>query len=77
MDEVYLFVTKKIIFRYISKPVAWFDRHIIDGTMNGIAWIITFFARKIRNFQSGQVQQYGFVFFSGVVILAIVFILFW
>ncbi|MCK7530124.1 MAG: hypothetical protein MZV63_03235 [Marinilabiliales bacterium] len=37
IDEVYLFVTKKIIFRYISEPVAWFDRHIVDGTMNAIA----------------------------------------
>jgi NADH-quinone oxidoreductase subunit L len=37
IDEVYLFVTKKIIFQYISAPIAWFDRHIVDGTMNGIA----------------------------------------
>ena len=35
--KLYLFVTKKIIFRYISAPVAWFDRHIVDGTMNAIA----------------------------------------
>ncbi len=77
MDEVYLFVTKKIIFAHIAKPVAWFDRHVVDSTMNGIAWVTTTSSKKIKNFQSGQVQQYGFIFFTGVIVLAIVFIIFW
>ena len=38
MDEVYLFRNKKdTSFNYISRPVAWFDRHIVDGFMNLIA----------------------------------------
>lgn len=36
MDEIWLFVTKKIIFRCISIPLAWFDRHVIDQFMNFI-----------------------------------------
>ena len=31
LDEVYQFVTHRIIFKRISTPIAWFDRHIIDG----------------------------------------------
>ncbi len=77
IDEVYLFVTKKIIFNYISRPVAWFDRHVVDGTMNGIAWATGYTARAIRDLQSGQVQKYGYVFVSGAVVLAIIFIIFW
>ena len=38
MDEIWLFVTKKIIFRCISTPLAWFDRHVIDQFMNFMAW---------------------------------------
>jgi NADH-quinone oxidoreductase subunit L len=76
-DELYLFITKRIIFRYISEPVAWFDRHIVDGTMNGIAFITQSISFRIRSFQSGQLQKYAFVFISGVVLLAIVFIYFW
>ena len=34
IDEVYQFITHKIIFRCISKPIAWFDRHVIDGTFD-------------------------------------------
>jgi NADH-quinone oxidoreductase subunit L len=77
MDEVYLFVTKKIIFRFISAPIAWFDRHIVDGTMNLIASVTQTVSFRIRDFQSGQIQKYAFVFVTGVVGLAILFIYFW
>lgn len=77
MDELYLFVTKKIIFNLISRPVAWFDRHIIDGTMNGIAWMTSTASFNIKGLQSGQLQKYGFVFISGVLILVLVFIYLW
>jgi NADH-quinone oxidoreductase subunit L len=74
VDELYLFVTKKIIFNYISRPVAWFDRHIVDGTMNGIANIIVFVSYSIKGFQTGRVQQYAFVFVGGVVALVLIFV---
>ncbi len=77
MDEVYLFVTKKIIFRYISEPVAWFDRHVVDATMNGIAFVTQGVSYKIRAFQSGQIQKYAFVFITGVVLLVILFVYLW
>jgi NADH-quinone oxidoreductase subunit L len=77
IDEIYLFVTKKIIFRYISEPVAWFDRHVVDATMNSIASVTQVVSFRIRKFQSGQLQQYAFVFVSGVVILAILLIYVW
>jgi NADH-quinone oxidoreductase subunit L len=77
IDEVYLFVTKKIIFRYISEPVAWFDRHVVDGTMNGIASVTQSFSFRIRGLQSGQLQKYAFVFVTGAVMLAILFIYLW
>ena len=77
MDEVYLFVTKKIIFRYISDPVAWFDRHVVDATMNGIATVTQTVSFRIRGLQSGQLQKYAFVFVSGAIMLAILFIYLW
>jgi NADH-quinone oxidoreductase subunit L len=77
IDEIYLFVTKKIIFRYISAPVAWFDRHVVDGTMNGIAWVITYTSSVIKGLQSGQLQKHAFVFVTGAVLLLVIFIYFW
>jgi NADH-quinone oxidoreductase subunit L len=77
VDELYLFVTKKIIFRYISTPIAWFDRHIVDGTMNSIAALTQGVSFRIRRFQSGQLQKYGYVFVSGAIVLALLLIYFW
>jgi NADH-quinone oxidoreductase subunit L len=73
IDEIYFFVTKVIIFKFISRPVAWFDRHIVDGFMNMISWITNYVAEQIKGFQSGKVQQYGFVFVMGAIVLVIVF----
>jgi NADH-quinone oxidoreductase subunit L len=74
MDELYLFVTKKIIFRFISVPIAWFDRHIVDGTMNGIAGIIQYVAYTIKGLQSGKLHQYAFVFITGSVALVLIYV---
>jgi NADH-quinone oxidoreductase subunit L len=73
IDEVYIFITKKIIFNYISRPIAWFDRHIVDGSMNGMAFVTNEVAERIKRFQSGQLQQYALVFVSGVVLLTLLF----
>lgn len=69
IDEVYQFVTHKIIFRCISTPIAWFDRHVVDGFFDFLAWGTHATSDEIRDFQSGQVQQYAFVFLLGTLAL--------
>ena len=70
-DEIYLFVTKKIIFNYISRPVAWFDRHIVDGFMVGIGLTTEKVSYRIKGMQSGQLQHYAFMFVAGALALAL------
>jgi NADH-quinone oxidoreductase subunit L len=70
-DEIYLFVTRKIIFNYISRPIAWFDRHIIDGFMVGIGFTTEKVSYKIKGMQSGQLQHYAFMFVAGTLALAL------
>jgi NADH-quinone oxidoreductase subunit L len=77
IDEVYMFITKKVIFNYVSRPIAWFDRHIVDGSMNGMAFVTNEVSERIKKFQSGQLQQYAMVFVSGVVLLALLFTYLW
>lgn len=76
-DEIYLFVTKKILFKRVSAPFAWFDRHVVDGTMVGIGNKTVLMSKKIKGMQSGKVQDYAFAFIAGIVVLAIVFIYLW
>ncbi len=70
VDEVYMFITKKVIFNNISTPIAWFDRHVIDATMNGFANVTQWTSRRIKGFQSGEVQQYAFVILLGAIMIA-------
>jgi NADH-quinone oxidoreductase subunit L len=76
-DEVYLFITKKILFKRVSAPTAWFDRNVVDATMNLIGNTTVKSSKKIKGLQSGKVQDYAFAFIAGVVIIAIVFIYLW
>ena len=71
MDEVYMFVTHKIIFRCISTPIAWFDRHVIDGTFDFLAWGTDEAGESIRSWQSGDVRHYAVWFLTGAVALAL------
>ncbi len=75
IDDAYLFVTKKIIFNNISRPLAWFDRHVIDGAMNGLAWITNRTSDAIKGFQSGSLQWYAWVFLLGTLLITLFAIL--
>jgi len=73
IDEVYFFVTKKIIFQNISGPFAWFDRQVVDGTMNAIGNRTVWISEKIKGLQSGRVQDYAMFFITGVLALMMMF----
>ena len=58
IDEVYQFITHRVIFACISTPIAWFDRHVVDGVMNLLATATHGAAYAVREMQSGSVQRY-------------------
>jgi NADH-quinone oxidoreductase subunit L len=74
IDEVYSFITKKIIFNLIGRPAAWIDRNIVDGLMNGLATVTARISAGIKGLQSGKVQDYALYFFAGIAGLAVLFI---
>lgn len=71
-DELYMFITHKIIFGCISKPIAWFDRHIVDGTMDGFAYCTQKASEAIKGLQSGNVQTYAWFYLVGALLLGAV-----
>ena len=73
LDELYLFVTQKIIFNLVGKPAAWIDKHIVDGMVNRAGSTTEFFAEKIKGMQSGKVQQYSMYFFVALIGLIVLF----
>ncbi len=71
-DEIWQFVTHKIIFRCVSMPIAWFDRRVIDGTFNFMAWGTNEAGESLRPWQSGDVRQYVVWFLTGAVALTLI-----
>ncbi len=71
LDEVWMFITKSVIFKYISMPIAWFDKHVIDGSMDGLGWITTRSSAAIKVIQNGKVQFYAWIFVLGTFAITI------
>ncbi len=74
IDEIYLFITQKIIFNLIGRPAAWIDKHIVDGLVNATGNSTRDISETIKGLQSGKVQQYAIYFLAGVIGLALLFI---
>jgi NADH-quinone oxidoreductase subunit L len=77
IDEIYVFITQKILFNLIGRPAAWFDKNVVDGMINATGNTTQLIAEKIKGIQSGKVQQYGIYFLASVIGLAILFIYLW
>jgi NADH-quinone oxidoreductase subunit L len=58
IDEIYLFITHRIIFQGIATPAKWVDRNIVDGAMNLCGWILQLGGKGVRLAQNGQLQLY-------------------
>ena len=65
-DELYLFVTKKIIFNFIGKPAAWIDRNVVNGLVNATGNSTENLSGKIKGIQSGKVQHYAVYFLATI-----------
>jgi len=77
IDEIYVFITKKIIFNGIGRPAAWIDKNMVDGLMNGMASVTAKAAAFIKGIQSGKIQSYTLYFFGGIACLAVMVIYLW
>ena len=71
MDEVYQYVTHKILFRYVSRTAQWIDEKIINGLIDFSAWGANEAGETIRPWQSGDVRQYAVWFLTGTVALTL------
>lgn len=71
IDEIYTFITKKIIFNLISAPAAWIDKNIVDRTMILAGEITSMVSDEVKTMQSGKVYDYVIYFFIGVLAISV------
>ena len=77
IDEIYLFITSKILFNLVGRPAAWFDKNVVDGMVNATGNATAIVSARIKKIQSGKVQQYAIWSLIGVIGLAVLFIYLW
>ncbi|MEO6490382.1 MAG: NADH-quinone oxidoreductase subunit L [Ferruginibacter sp.] len=77
IDEIYIFITQRILFNLFGKTAAWVDKYMVDGLVNATGNATTYISDKLKGFQSGKVQQYAIYFLIGVIGLAVLFIYVW
>ncbi len=71
IDELYLFVTHKIIFKCVAAPMKWIDDYVVDGAMNVQERLSQSLASVVRAIQSGLAHIYVGVFLIGFIVLII------
>lgn len=75
IDEIYLFLIRNI-FISITEFVKWFDRHIVDGTVNVVAFLCRWAGAKLRLTITGNLQNYALIIFSGFILMVVLFAIF-
>ncbi|MBI5092831.1 MAG: NADH-quinone oxidoreductase subunit L [Candidatus Hydrogenedentes bacterium] len=72
VDELYIFVTKSVIFQFVARPIAWFDRHVVDGGVNLSGFVTRRSGANLRHLQTGQVQTYSVWYAGGALFILLV-----
>jgi NADH-quinone oxidoreductase subunit L len=67
-ERVFLF---KVLIGGVFRLFEWFDTHVVDGIVNGIAGGIVVTGSAIRRLQTGQLQAYGIAISFGILVIAL------
>jgi NADH-quinone oxidoreductase subunit L len=73
LDDLYeRGIAAGLTYGVVTGLASLLDNRVVDGIVNGAAWVARRVAAGLARVQNGQEQAYGLVFLGGLVILAIV-----
>jgi len=76
IDEFYQFIIDRIIMG-VSAVVAWFDRNVVNDTgVDGTAGLTYFAGRELKYTETGKLPNYALAIATGIVVIAILFLVF-
>jgi NADH:ubiquinone oxidoreductase subunit 5 (subunit L)/multisubunit Na+/H+ antiporter MnhA subunit len=70
IDDLYAWLTT-YVFLGIAFLAQLFDTYVIDGIVNGAAWLTNGFGNGLRRIETGRVQSYMIGFFGGLALLSV------
>ncbi len=69
IDSAWQFLVHKVVFNFISRPVAWFDRRVVDGAMTALGTGTKRVSETIKTAESGRVQSYALFYVIAVLVI--------
>jgi NADH:ubiquinone oxidoreductase subunit 5 (subunit L)/multisubunit Na+/H+ antiporter MnhA subunit len=77
IDDFYNWLTK-YIFLGMATLAQLFDTYVVDGAVNGTAWLVNGLGGRLRRVETGRVQSYMIGFFGGLAVIGLlVFVFGW
>lgn len=70
IDELYYY-TLIVPTHAVARIALIFDQKIVDGAVNGVAWLTVKFGSGLKHIQTGSVQNYALYMVAGMVVLII------
>lgn len=71
IDEIYLFVAQKIMIAGFGGCIVWIDKNIVQAAVSASGEGFVKFSEFIKKIQSGRIQNYGYYFLGGVIVIAL------
>jgi NADH-quinone oxidoreductase subunit L len=74
IDAAYQFLVRRLLFG-LAAGLAWFDRHVVDGAVNGVGWMCRQTGLLLRLAQVGRLSAYILALVVGLLIMAVTVLL--
>jgi NADH-quinone oxidoreductase subunit L len=71
VDRSYVYLYQAVL-RGSAGTIGFIDRYLVDGVMNGIAYLTLMLGTKLRRMQTGNVQDYVYAVVAGTLVLGTV-----
>ena len=71
IDEIYLFITRKLLYGGLAAAAAWIDRNVVDGLVVFTGDATQKISDSIKGWQSGKLQQYAVYFLIASLLIVI------
>jgi NADH-quinone oxidoreductase subunit L len=69
IDELYVWLAKDAVGKAVAAPSNWFERHVINGGFDALAWFLRRCGGVIVRLQNGQLQLYMALALIGLYVL--------
>ncbi|MCI0438313.1 MAG: NADH-quinone oxidoreductase subunit L, partial [Chloroflexi bacterium] len=76
LDELYEnIIVSRYFYGMLARGLDWFDRAVVDRSVNVVGWLGVNIGGALRQLQTGQLQSYGAVISIGILIIFAIFLI--